>query len=110
MSGKYTWKFIVTAVAIIWAVLNLVPVSNTEFQDYVQQKSTGGTEWQALYDKAKARVDSGQDKTFFVALRNVAEADKVDLAKFFPFLNIEASLSTRKKNNIVLDGLLKRSR
>jgi SecD/SecF fusion protein len=110
MSGKYTWKLVVTAVAIIWAVLNLVPVSDTPFQDFVRERATGGTEWQAIYDKAKARVDSGQDKTFYVALRSVAEADKIDLTKFFPFLNIESSLSMRKKNGIALEALLKRSR
>lgn len=109
MSGKYTWKLIVTVVAIVWAVLNLVPLRNTEFEVYVQQEASG-TGWQAVYDKAKARVASGEDKTLYLALRSVAELDKVDLASFFPSLTLEPTLSQRKKNAIVLEALLKRSR
>jgi SecD/SecF fusion protein len=111
MSGKYTWKLIVSLLAIAWAAYNLVPLRDTKFQDYVQQRATGGAEWDAIYKKATARVESHQDKTFFVALRSVAEEDKVDLAKFFPFITLEKSLANpHKRNAIVLDGLLRRSR
>ncbi|MBE2214843.1 MAG: protein translocase subunit SecD [Opitutaceae bacterium] len=110
MSGKYTWKLIITAAVMIWAVLNLNPISTTPFEDYLRQEATTSPAFEAVMLKAKQRLDAKEAPSFYVALKQVAEADATDLSQFFPQVNLEKSLQNiRKKNSILLDHLLKQS-
>jgi len=110
MSGKYTWKLILTAVVLIWAVLNLTPVTSTPFEEYLRQEATTSPAFEAVMLKAQQRHDASEAPSFYVALKRVAEADGVDLAQFFPQIPLEPSLKNlRKKNAILMGELLKRS-
>ena len=110
MSGKYTWKLILTAAVMIWAALNLNPVSTTPFEEYLRREATTSPAFEAVMLKAKQRFEAKEAPSFFMAVKQVADADAVDLAQFFPEVNLEKSLQNiRKKNSILLDHLLKAS-
>ncbi len=112
MSGKYTWKLIVALGALTLAVVNLIPLRNTDFETYVQEHVARSPEWNDVYTKAKALQESGKAKVFYMAVRGVATEENLDLGKFFPDLKLEKALDNnlRKKNSIILDELLRRSK
>ena len=110
MSGKYTWKLVLTLVVLFWAVWNLNPVTTTPFADYLRQEATSSPKFDAVMLKAQQRLDAKEAPTFYVALRRVAEEDAVDLSEFYPQVNLEKSLrNLRKKNSILLEEMLRRS-
>ncbi|MGH8018066.1 MAG: protein translocase subunit SecD [Opitutaceae bacterium] len=111
MSGKYSWKLILTLAVLAWAILNLMPLKETPFEDYLRQEATAGPEFDAMMRKAEEMVASGESPSHFVAVKRVAEADEIDISKFFPDIPLESSLvNLRKRNSILLDELLKRSK
>ncbi len=110
MSGKYTWKLVLTLVVMFWAGWNLNPISTTPFEEYLRQEATSSPKFEAVMLKAKQSADAREAPSFYVALKRAAEADGVDLSEFFPQVNLEKSLKNlRKKNSILLDEMLKRS-
>lgn len=111
MSGKYTWKLVVTLAVMVWSILNLIPLQDTPFEDYLRQEATAGPEFEAMMSKASALVSSGASPSTYVAVKRVAEEDAIDVSKFFPDIRLESSLvNLRKRNAILLDELLKRSK
>ncbi len=111
MSGKYTWKLILTLAVMAWVILNLIPLTDTPFEDYLRQEATPGPEFDAMMRKAEELVASEQSPSYFVAVKRVAEEDEIDISKFFPGIRLESSLANlRKRNSILLDELLKRSK
>lgn len=117
MSGKYTWKLIVALGVLAMAITNLIPLFDTKFEDYVREHATAGAEWNDVMAKVTARQTAAtaagtRVPTLFVALRDTANAENLDLGKFFPDIELEPALNNnlRKKNAIVLDVILRRAR
>ncbi len=111
MSGKYTWKLLLTLAVLAWSVLNLIPFQDTPFEDYLRKEAVAGPELDALTSKARALVDAGEVPSFFVGVKRVAERDEIDVSRLFPEIRMEESLTNLKKRNaILLDELLRRSR
>jgi SecD/SecF fusion protein len=112
MLRQNLWKLLLTMAIIIWAVAELIPFKNRDFAPYIRTQATAKpAEFISLMKEASDRVASGQAQTVFVALKQIGKERKLDLSQFFPELRLEASLkNVEKRNSILLDELLKRSK
>jgi SecD/SecF fusion protein len=112
MLRQNLWKLLLTMAMIIWAVAELTPLKNRDFEPYIRsQAKAKPAEFISLMKEASDRVASGQAQTVFVALKQIGKERKLDLSQFFPELRLEASLKNiEKRNDILLDELLKRSK
>lgn len=114
MYQRILWKFALTAIVLLWAAFNLVPFSETKFEDYLRQESTAQRDdLSKLLDRAAQRVAADRAKTpsVFVALKQIGHEERIDMSKFFPELPLESSLKNiEKRNDILFDYLLKQSK
>lgn len=121
MSGNILWKFLLTAAIIFWCVMSITPLQDTPFEDYIVEQSakenytvTSGedevtvdvSEFAAIISRAEARVEAGEAKTLFVALRDMGKDEGIDYAKFFPGVNLTDVANQNKRNDILLKHLL----
>ncbi len=112
MLQRNLWKLILCSVVTGWAVITLLPVKDTPFDQFVRSEATAQTaEFNALIAKASARVQGGQAPSVFVALKQIGRDEKIDLSKYFPEIRLEEGLkNVEKRNAILLDELLRRSK
>lgn len=113
MLKRNLWKLILSLGVVLWASFSLFPIQDREFPAYVRGESKARTEeFGKLLDEAKARFDAKQASSVFVGLRDIANERKIDLATlYFPQIPLESSLrNITKRNNLLLDHLLKKSK
>ncbi len=112
MLSRNLWKLILCGVITAWAVITLLPLQDRDFGQFVRQEAGAKqTEFTALMAKASERVQSGQATSVFMALKQIGREDKIDLSQFFPQIRLEENLkNVEKRNNILLDELLRRSK
>ena len=112
MLRQYLWKLLLSLAIVTWAVAELIPLKDRPFEQYIKaEASNRPAEFAALMKEASDRVASGQAQTVFVALKQIGKERKLDLSQFFPQVRLEASLkNVDRRNNILLDELLKRSK
>ena len=112
MFRQNLWKLLLTFAVIIWSVAELMPFKDRPFDRYVKSEAKAyPADFAALIKQADARVASKQAPSVFVALKQIGKEQKLDLSRFFPQLQLEASLkNVERRNNILLDELLKRSK
>ena len=112
MLRQNLWKLLLSVAILIWAVAELVPIKNREFDGYIRSQATAkSAEFINVMKDASDRVASKQAQTVFVALKQIGKERKLDLSQFFPQIRLEASLkNVDRRNNILLDELLKRSK
>jgi SecD/SecF fusion protein len=112
MLRQNLWKLLLTMAIIIWATAELMPFKDRPFDQYIRtQAKAKPAEFISLMKEASDRVASGQAQTVFVALKQIGKERKLDLTQFFPEYRLEASLkNVEKRNSILLDELLKRSK
>ncbi len=114
MYQRILWKFALTAIVLLWATFNLVPFTETKFEDYLKQESTAQRdELLKLLDRASERVAADKSKypSVFVALKQIGREERIDMTKFFPEVRLESSLKNiEKRNDILFDYLLKQSK
>ncbi|HKB56591.1 MAG TPA: protein translocase subunit SecD [Lacunisphaera sp.] len=112
MLSRNLWKIVLSAALVLWAVFTLMPLKDQPFGDYVKQEAAGKpAEFTKLMAQVADRVKSGQAPTVYVALKQIGLEQKLDLSQFFPDIRMEASLKNiEKRNNILLDELLRRSK
>ena len=115
MSGKYIWKLLLTLALVGFSVSYLVPFQNRDFADYVRGQSDS-PEFHALLDRAlevsEASAEDENEPTIspYIALRNIANEERIDISQFFTDLKLEARLKNiETRNNILLPELLDRS-
>ncbi|HEX2898497.1 MAG TPA: protein translocase subunit SecDF, partial [Bacteroidia bacterium] len=106
------WKLILSAVIVLWAAFNLVPLKNVDFGDYVKSAAEAKpAQFATLMAKVSERVKAGQASSTFMALKQIAREDKIDLSQFFPQIRLEDNLKNiEKRNAILLDELHRQSR
>lgn len=109
MSGGILWKAALSVALVGWALLNLVPFEDREYDEYVLQVSQG-EEFVALVERAKEETEAGMHPSVYVALRDIARAEKIDLIQFFPTINLVDIANQDRRNDILLRELLNRSR
>jgi SecD/SecF fusion protein len=112
MFRQNLWKLLLSIAIVIWAVAELIPLKDRPFDQYIRSEAKGfPAEFAAVMKQADTRVDSKQAPSVFVALKEIGKEQKLDLSKFFPQVRLEASLkNVERRNNILLDELLKRSK
>src|ERR1700677_4716975 len=112
MFKRNLWKIVLSLVITGWAVSEILPLKDIPFPQYAKEHATVRTaEFGALLDQAEARRKSGAAQSDFVALKQIGKESKIDLSQFFPGIRLEETLkNTDKRNTIVLDELLRRSR
>jgi SecD/SecF fusion protein len=111
MLSRHLWKLILSAAIVAWAVSSMLPLKDREFGQYVRNEvEAKQADFNKLMTKVSERVQSNQAPTVFVALKQIAREDKVDLSQFFPQFNLRDVKNVEKKNSLLLDELLKRSK
>ncbi len=118
MNRSIAWKLILTALVLTWAVLAMVPFKDTPFEDYIKDAATAKqTEFAALIETVEGTVDSlnhkeAEDKypTLYIALREYSNKNDIDLATFFPNINVSDIKVLEKRNTILLSELYSRSK
>ncbi len=112
MFKRNLWKIALTTFICAWAVSSILPLQDTEFNDYiVDQVQDRPSEFNALMAQARERAESGQAASVFVALKQIGSEQRIDLTQYFPQVRLEASLhNIDKRNAILLDHLLKQSK
>jgi SecD/SecF fusion protein len=105
------WKLIASAALVLWSVTTLIPLKDQPFGDYIKQESSAKpAEFAKLMSDASARVSTGRAPSLYVALKQLGAEQKLDLSQFFPEVRLEDSLKNiEKRNNLLLDELLRRS-
>ncbi len=110
MAGSIIWKVALSITVLAWAILNIIPVQDTPFEDYIQSQVTTDIErFERLHEKSLARLNSSEAPTYFVALKEIVEEESIDLQSFFPEIDASDIRNLKKRNNILLDEILDRS-
>jgi len=110
MTGSILWKSVVSAFVLAWAILNIIPVEDTPFKDYIKGEATfKEPELRALVQRAKERSDTGQDPTTFIALKRIIDKDNIDLQQYFPEIDAHDIKNIKKRNDTLMRYLLSES-
>src|SRR5262249_41752959 len=76
-----------------------------------KEASAKPAEFTKLMTEADARVKSGSVPSYYVALKQLGAEQKLDISQFFPQIRLESSMTNvEKRNNILLNELLRRSK
>ena len=111
MSGRVLWKFAVTAIIFAWSIASITPIDDTPFADYITETATADTEeFKGIVDRAVAQAEAGEAISPYAALRDIAGAENIDLFKYFPEIPVADIPSLEKRNNVLMQELLKRSK
>ena len=110
MSGNILWKFILTALIIWWCIISITPLQDRPFEQYIAEQATAEVDtFNAILDRAQARVANKESKTLFTALRELGVEEEIDYATFFPEIQVKDIANRNKRNNILLKYLLSRA-
>jgi SecD/SecF fusion protein len=106
------WKLILSAIIVLWAAFNLIPLKDQPFGDYVKTAAEAKpAQFATLMTKVAERVNSGQASSTFVALKQISREEKIDLSQYFPQIRLEENLKNiEKRNEILLNELLRQSK
>lgn len=112
MLSRNLWKLILSAAILAWAVSSMLPLKDRDFGQFVRSEAEAKqADFNKLMTKVAERVQAGQAPSVFVALKQIARDEKIDLSQYFPQVRLEANLKNiEKRNNILLDELLRRSK
>ena len=110
MSGNILWKFILTALISWWCIISITPLQDRPFEQYIAEQATAEVDtFNAILDRAQARVANKESKTLFTALRELGVEEEIDYATFFPEIQVKDIANRNKRNNILLKYLLSRA-
>ena len=112
MLRRHLWKLTLSAALVLWAVFTLMPLKDQPFGDYVKQEASAKpAEFAKLMGEVATRVQAGRAPSVYVAIKQIGLEQKLDLSQFFPEIRLESTLkNVEKRNNILLDELLRRSK
>lgn len=110
MRSGILWKLLTTCAVVAWAVTNLIPLSDIPFAVYLEQAVSAQEDgFKELLNRARHRVEEGREPSLFLALRNIGREDGVDYAQYFPHLRLLDVTNRNRRNDILLNELLRRS-
>lgn len=110
MKGSILWKFILSVLVFTWAVGSITPISNEPFDSYVRSQAGANVdEFEALLQRAEARAATPQAPSTYVALSQIVAEEKVDLSQFFPDMDVSEVKNLDRRNEILMEVLLRRS-
>jgi SecD/SecF fusion protein len=112
MFRRNLWKLTLSAALVLWAVFTLLPLKDQDFGDYVKKEASAKpADFASLMTKVSDRVKSGRAASVYVALKQIGTEEKIDLSQYFPQIRLESTQkNVQKRNTILLDELLRRSK
>jgi len=112
MKNSIIWKLIVSGIILAWALLSLFPLRDTDFRDYVVSQPVANQQaFNELIETVDARVASGESNSFFVALRETANQQDIDLhGEHFSHVRMVNEPKLEERNKLLLDYLYQQSR
>lgn len=127
MNGANITRLVLTLIGIAWAISAITPLEDTQLETYLVERVTARmdddgnqvlseaeneAEFKALLERAQARVeaDNKATPTTYVGLRQIVTEENIDLADYFADLNIRDIANLKRRNEIVLNALLKESK
>ncbi len=116
MSGGILWKAVLSVALLAWALLNLVPLEDRPFDEFVTGHAveTAPAEDAPTFDdllaEASAGVESGTYPSVYVGLREIANSRKIDLTSYFPEIRLVDIKNLERRNEVLLRELLNRSK
>ena len=111
MNGSTIWKLVLSALVVFVAVLYLVPYQDTPFKDYILEECNQDQAFIDLVNEAETAYQNGEAYSIYAGLKSLGLERDIDLSQYFPHLILETSLrNTEKRNDVLLDELLKRSK
>jgi len=109
MSGGILWKAGLSIAILLWAFLNLVPLEDRDFDSFVLEQSSQ-EEMVALVDRAREGTEDGTYPSVYVGLREIANNEQIDLAPYFPKIQLVDIKNQQKRNEVLLRELLNQSK
>ena len=107
MLKRNLWKLLLSALIALWAVYELLPLKDIPFPVYAKEHAKAKpAEFGKLMDEALAKA--GTTQAPLVALRQIADARKIDLTQYFPDIDIDVK-NLAKRNEILLRELARRA-
>lgn len=110
MSGNILSKLVISTVVLAWAILNIFPIRDTPFYEYLTTRpTTKPAEFHEILKKANDRVQEHKAPSLFVALSEIGKEKAIDYSAFFPKINLADIKNIDNRNEILLRHLLQSS-
>ncbi|MDR2776849.1 MAG: protein translocase subunit SecD [Puniceicoccales bacterium] len=104
---KSLYKILSSLVIILLAVQSILPIRDRIPEQYLVSCVTNDkAAFEELMRRAKERLEIGLSKSLLLAIRDVADAEKVDLLRFFKNKSFGDIKNLSEKNKILLNALL----
>ena len=104
------WRLILTAIVLAVGVSQLVPLTDRPFDAYLlSQAKANKQQFQDLLGEAQALVAQKKSSHLLSALTSLCHEKSLDLSTFFTQFNTSDIKNADKKNQILLQHLLKNS-
>lgn len=108
-------RLILSVTVVICAVFALVPVQDREFAAFVRDEATAKQpDFTRLLARAEERVAAAKAAnrplSVFSALKQIGHEEQVDLGQYFPHINLGAVKNVDRRNNMLLNELLRLSK
>ncbi|MDR2603118.1 MAG: protein translocase subunit SecD [Puniceicoccales bacterium] len=92
---------------ILLAIQSILPLHDRVPEQYLASCVTHDkAAFEELMRRAQQRLEVGQSKSLFLAIRDIANAEKIDLSRFFKNRNVDDIKNLSEKNKILLNALL----
>lgn len=103
-------RLLITFVVLVAGLFQLVPLETKPFDDFLASKVRHEKEqFLNLLDRAKASVQAKEYSHLSLALMGICQKEKLDISVFFPQYNVSDIKNLNKKNQALLQFLLKKS-
>lgn len=117
-NSSIIWKLVLTAFVLAWAFVSMMPLKDTPFEDFVKTRATAHhDEFAKLVETAESKVDTMNHKsspdlypTLYIALREYANKNDIDISKFFPDIDVSDIKVLKKRNDILMKELYRLSK
>ncbi|MDR1173728.1 MAG: protein translocase subunit SecD, partial [Puniceicoccales bacterium] len=104
---KPFYRILLSLAIVLLAVQSILPIHDRIPEQYLASCVTNDkAAFKELIGRARERLEAGQSKSLFLAIRDVADAEKIDLSRFFKNRNISDIKNLSEKNKILLNALL----
>jgi SecD/SecF fusion protein len=111
MFSKILGRSILSVVVLLWSFWSLIPPNDCPFNDFIAHRAKSQVnEFSGLLSRAKLRVQFKQSPSIFVALKDIARVEKIDLSSYFPDIKLQDIKNLDRKNKILMDVLLRESK
>lgn len=103
------WRLLFSLVVFIWAIAELIPLKDRPVGPFLHQRAADAPEIQDIITAAENEVAEGRSASIFLAMRDYANEQRIDLASYFKGVYVDESLSLEKRNQQAIPQLLKQS-